>query len=88
MLSFHQPSPAMFNLLDRTFLMAKGRCLFSGAPGSAEEYFARQGLPVPHHASLAEHMLDCASDVAAIRKLLAAAESRGAQAAEQVRTAL
>ena len=47
LLSFHQPSPAMFSLLDRTFLMAAGHCIFSGGPAAAEPWFAARGLPCP-----------------------------------------
>jgi ABC-type multidrug transport system ATPase subunit len=70
MLSFHQPSPAMFNLLDRCFLMAQGRCVFSGAPKGVEAHFAGIGLPVPAGVGAAEHMLHCACDPASLPTLL------------------
>jgi ABC-type multidrug transport system ATPase subunit/ABC-type multidrug transport system permease subunit len=74
MLSFHQPSPAMFNLLDRCFLMAQGRCVFSGAPKGVEAHFAGIGLPVPAGVGAAEHMLHCACDPASLPTLLSSTD--------------
>ena len=62
MLSFHQPSPAMFDLLDRVFLMARGHVLFSGAPTSAGAFFEAAGCAAPRGTALAEHMLTAVSD--------------------------
>ena len=45
MLSFHQPSPAMYELLDRAFLMSKGHVVFCGEPGAAYEHFEHAGVP-------------------------------------------
>ena len=45
MLSFHQPSPAMYELLDRAFLMSKGHVVFCGEPGAAYEHFEHAGMP-------------------------------------------
>ncbi len=58
MLSFHQPSPAMFSLLDRAYLLAAGTCVFSGLPDAAEAHFAAHGLPCPVGSAMAEHMLE------------------------------
>lgn len=74
MLSFHQPSPAMFNLLDRCFLMAQGRCVFTGSPKGVEAHFAGIGLPVPAGVGGAEHMLHCACDPALLPTLLSSVE--------------
>ena len=57
LLSIHQPSPTMFSVLDRAYLMCRGRVAFSGAPASAEEYFRSAGLPCPEGTPIAEHML-------------------------------
>jgi len=57
MLSFHQPSPSMFSLLDRAYLLARGSCVFSGPPSAAEAHFAAHGLPCPVGSAVAEHML-------------------------------
>lgn len=69
-LSFHQPSPAMFNLLDNVFLLAEGRKVFSGPPTMAENMFAGSSLPCPDGVSIAEHMLNCAAEAGALSMLL------------------
>lgn len=61
-LSFHQPSPAMFNLLDRVFLMTQGHCVFSGPPAAAEPWLASIGLPCPAGTAVAEQLLYSAND--------------------------
>lgn len=70
LLSFHQPSPAMFSLLDAAYLMARGRCIFAGPPDAAEIWFVRHGLPCPVGTAIAEHMLDSVSDPASLQQLL------------------
>ncbi|KAL4431621.1 hypothetical protein ABPG77_001463 [Micractinium sp. CCAP 211/92] len=72
LLSFHQPSPAMFSLLDSSYLMARGRCIFAGPPASTEAWFAQRGLPCPVGTAIAEHMLDAVSDPGSLQQLLAA----------------
>ncbi|CAK0784412.1 hypothetical protein CVIRNUC_007616 [Coccomyxa viridis] len=52
MLSFHQPSPAMYELLDRAFLMSKGHVVFCGEPGAAYEHFEHAGMPQQRLSSL------------------------------------
>ena len=71
MLSFHQPSPAMFDLLDRVFLMARGHVLFSGAPTAAGAFFEAAGCAAPAGTALAEHMLTAVSDPSLRDPLLA-----------------
>lgn len=71
MLSFHQPSPAMFDLLDRVFLMARGHVLFSGAPTQASAFFEAAGCAAPTGTAIAEHMLTAVSDPALRDPLLA-----------------
>ena len=44
LLSFHQPSPAMYELLDRAFLMSKGHVVFCGEPSAAYEHFEHAGV--------------------------------------------
>lgn len=72
LLSFHQPSPAMFSLLDAAYLMARGRCIFAGPPAAADAWFAAHGLPCPVGTAIAEHMLDAVSDPGSLQRLLAA----------------
>lgn len=75
MLSFHQPSPAMFNLLDRVYLLVQGRCMFHGPPAAVEDHFARLGLPCPTGTGVAEHMLRCGCDPELLPILLAASDA-------------
>ena len=69
MLSLHQPSPAIFNMLDSIFLLAAGCCLYNGPPSSAASYLKAVGLPAPPGEGVAEFMLECASDPATVDKL-------------------
>lgn len=69
-LSFHQPSPAMFNLLDHVFLLAEGRKVFSGPPSMVENLFINSQLPCPEGVSIAEHMLNCAAEPSALSMLM------------------
>lgn len=61
-MSLHQPSPVLFNMLDRAMLLASGRLIFSGSPGQAADTFAWYGMPCPYGVSIAEHMLHVVSD--------------------------
>lgn len=70
MLSFHQPSPSMFSLLDRAYLLARGSCVFSGPPAAADAHFAAHGLPCPAGSAVAEHMLQVVSDPPQLSHLL------------------
>ena len=80
MLSFHQPSPAMYELLDRVFLMARGHMVYSGEPAAAYGHFERAGLPCPGHTAVAEHMLSSVSDPASLQTLMAYVEAKGPHA--------
>lgn len=53
-----QPSPAMFALLDRAYLLVGGMCVFGGPPVAAGDHFAVHGLPCPEGTPVAEHMLE------------------------------
>lgn len=58
LLSFHQPSPAMFALLDRAYLLAGGACVLGGPPAGVAPALEAAGLPCPPGAATAEHMLE------------------------------
>ena len=70
-LSLHQPSPAIFSMLDRIFLLAQGRCLYNGPPNGAESYLGAMGLHMPQGDGVAEFMLECASDPNIVARLAA-----------------
>ena len=65
LLSCHQPSPAMFALLDRAYLLAGGACVFAGPPAAVQPHFAALGLPCPPVEAPAEHMLEVGRDAVA-----------------------
>ncbi|KFM28717.1 putative ATP-dependent permease [Auxenochlorella protothecoides] len=77
-LSFHQPSPAMFSLLDRAYLLARGRAVYGGDPASAAAFFKSRGVPCPAGDAIAEHMLHAASDPVTLGALLAGVQGNGA----------
>ena len=77
LLSYHQPSPAMFETLDRVFLMARGRVLFAGEPAAADGFFEAAGLACPSHTALAEHMLSAVSDPPLLARLQAHVAEHG-----------
>lgn len=56
--SLHQPSPAVFSMLDRALLMAQGHVVFEGPPSAAPSVLAGYGLPCPQDMFIAEHMLE------------------------------
>lgn len=72
-LTFHQPSPSMFNLLDQAILLAQGKCIYKGDPLNADKFFASIGYPCPELVALSEHMLSCVSDLDTLPKLIASA---------------
>ena len=75
-LSLHQPSPAIFSMLDRVYLLAQGRCLYDGEPGGAESYLSVRGLLLPPGDGIAEFMLECASDDQIVDRLTARREGK------------
>lgn len=62
LLSSHQPSPPMFALLDRAYLLAGGVCVFAGPPDAVRPRFAALGLPCPAEEAPAERMLEVGRD--------------------------
>ena len=70
MLSFHQPSPSMFALLDMALVMAQGIVAFQGPPAAAGDFMTARGLPCPEGMALAEHMLHAVSDPASLQQML------------------
>ena len=77
MLSFHQPSPSMFALLDVALVMAQGVMAFQGPPAAAGNFLAARGLPCPEGVALAEHMLHAVSDPASLLQMLSPGQVRG-----------
>ncbi|GMH35874.1 hypothetical protein BSKO_03742 [Bryopsis sp. KO-2023] len=70
MLSMHQPSPAMFNMLDKVLLLAYGFPIFNGPPSEVDAFFKSYGRPVPRGINPAEHMLAVVSHPESLVALL------------------
>jgi ABC-type multidrug transport system ATPase subunit len=62
LMSLHQPSPTLFNMLHTTLVLAKGRAVYYGSPADAPSAFEVLGAPCPVDSSIAEHMLHVVSD--------------------------
>ena len=55
----HQPSTQVFALFDQVLLLARGKQIYQGPPGtSALKFFASLGYPCPEFTNPAEHFLD------------------------------
>lgn len=68
----------MFSLLDRAYLLARGRAVYGGDPASAAAFFKSCGVPCPAGDAIAEHMLHAASDPVTLGALLAGVQGNGA----------
>jgi ABC-type multidrug transport system ATPase subunit len=70
-MSLHQPSPDMFQQLDKVLLLAKGRLAYLGPPGQVNSYLAAAGVGggLPDMAP-AEKLLHVASQQQSLDKLL------------------
>ncbi|KAF0735847.1 hypothetical protein Ae201684P_021528 [Aphanomyces euteiches] len=62
-MSVHQPSTKSFLKLDKVLLLAKGKIMYSGPSSTVASYFANLGMPCNENENIADHILDCASDL-------------------------
>lgn len=70
-MSLHQPSPAMLDMLDQVLLLAKGFQVYLGPPGEAAEFFARHQHPRKDESvPIGEHMLQMVSSAETLVPLL------------------
>nr|XP_024215405.1 ATP-binding cassette sub-family G member 1 [Halyomorpha halys] len=54
--TIHQPSASLFELFDRVYVMAQGKCIYQGGPGGHLLYFlANNGFVCPTHYSIADY---------------------------------
>jgi ABC-type multidrug transport system ATPase subunit/ABC-type multidrug transport system permease subunit len=58
MLSIHQPSYRILNLLDRLLFLSRGQTVFYGPPSSLSMYFSEFGNPIPNNENPTEFALD------------------------------
>lgn len=78
-LSVHQPTPKMLNLLDQVLLLAKGFQVYLGTPQGAPQYFADRGFPCPKDAHIAEYMLEAVSGNSTLISLLNSVHEHSSQ---------
>ncbi|KAK1403444.1 ABC transporter domain-containing protein [Heracleum sosnowskyi] len=57
-MSVHQPSSRIMNLLDRLIFLSRGNTVFSGPPAGLSHYFAQFGNPIPEQEDKTEFTLD------------------------------
>mmetsp|Transcript_29015 Transcript_29015/g.50995 ORF Transcript_29015/g.50995 Transcript_29015/m.50995 type:complete len:631 (+) Transcript_29015:81-1973(+) len=58
----HQPSSKLIRLFDQVLLMANGKVVHQGSVPVTNDFFARQGQPVPAMFNPSDHYLDVISD--------------------------
>ncbi|KAJ3699452.1 hypothetical protein LUZ61_003157 [Rhynchospora tenuis] len=66
-LSIHQPSYRILNLLDRVLFLSRGQTVFYGPPSSLSMYFAEFGKPIPDNENPTEFALDLIRECEATR---------------------
>lgn len=61
--TIHQPSATTFALFDQIFVLAKGRCVYQGAPSAVVPFLASLNLPCPTHYSPSDYIIElCDAD--------------------------
>ncbi|XP_010534454.1 PREDICTED: ABC transporter G family member 18-like [Tarenaya hassleriana] len=58
MMSIHQPSYRIVELLDRLIILSRGQTVFSGSPASLPRFLSEFGHPIPEKENIAEFALD------------------------------
>jgi ABC-type multidrug transport system ATPase subunit len=84
-MSIHQPSFRILNLLDRTIFLSRGRSVYYGSPSNLPKFFSEFGMPIPKEQNPAEFTLDLVhhlqedeqTDPMTIRRLIAFNRSWG-----------
>ncbi|KAJ0247092.1 hypothetical protein HA466_0165500 [Hirschfeldia incana] len=57
-MSIHQPSARIIDLLDRLIILSRGKSVFSGSPTSLPRFLSDFGHPVPEKENITEFALD------------------------------
>ncbi|KAF8117416.1 hypothetical protein N665_0011s0132 [Sinapis alba] len=57
-MSIHQPSARIIDLLDRLIILSQGKSVFSGSPTSLPQFLSEFGHPVPEKENITEFALD------------------------------
>merc|ERR1712151_499688 len=61
-LTIHQPSSYLWQLIDNVVLLAKGQLLYSGSREHMETFFEVKGYPTPPNFNPADHYVTVAND--------------------------
>ncbi|PON75336.1 ABC transporter-like [Parasponia andersonii] len=64
-MSVHQPSYRILDLLDRLIFLSDGRMVYKGSPGNLPLFCSAFGYPIPEKANQVEFLLDLISEVEA-----------------------
>ncbi|CAH1397760.1 unnamed protein product [Nezara viridula] len=68
--TIHQPSASLFELFDRVYVMAQGRCIYQGGSSAHLLYYlAANGFVCPTHYSIADYVIELTEDDKNIEKL-------------------
>jgi ABC-2 type transporter len=78
--SIHQPSHAIFSMLDRLLLLAEGTTVFSGPAAQLEGALARASLPSPPNTPTADWLLAIVNEPEKMDRLVASAIAKSARA--------
>ncbi|CAF1852065.1 ABC transporter G family member 19-like [Brassica napus] len=57
-MSIHQPSARILDLLDRLIILSRGKSMFNGPPASLPSFFSDFGHPIPERENITEFALD------------------------------
>ncbi|KAM1702389.1 hypothetical protein COP2_028203 [Malus domestica] len=57
-MSVHQPSYQILELLDRLLFLTRGQTVYNGSPANLPSYFAEFKYPIPKSENLTEFALD------------------------------
>ena len=60
MMTIHQPSSQIYDMMDYLVLLHHGRVLYQGQADALPGYFAERGYPVPENHNPSDHMVDIA----------------------------
>ncbi|KAL1200880.1 ABC transporter G family member 19 [Cardamine amara subsp. amara] len=58
MMSIHQPSGRIIDLLDRLIILSRGKSVYNGSPTSLPRFFSDFGYPIPEKENITEFTLD------------------------------
>ncbi|KAF0924047.1 hypothetical protein E2562_008375 [Oryza meyeriana var. granulata] len=57
-MTIHQPSARILNILDRLLFLSRGRTVYAGTPSGLKPFFSEFGEPIPDNENPAEFALD------------------------------